>query len=107
MSLGQWKMTVSTQIAQLLGLIYGYEQLGLMGRSFVRAVDEIVASAEGLTLPEECQKDFDQLHVKLALCVWDEQTYREAPTAYICESEMRAVVREFVSKWGNTLASMI
>jgi len=43
----------------------------------------------------------------MALCVWDEETYKEAPTAYIREADLRRKVDSFVLEWGKELVSMM
>ncbi len=95
---------MKNELSKFIALIYLYLAGHVSGRQFVREVDNLVASDQLIELPKECKTEFDLLHTKIALCVWDEQTFLESPHSYIKEPEMEKSVKEFISKWGKLFA---
>ena len=91
----------------LVAFIYLYLANQVTGRQLVAEIDRLVSDGSINGLPDQCMDEFDDLHEKMSLCVWDKQTYDQSPGLYINESEMRECVEIFIKKWGATLAALI
>jgi len=91
-------------ISKLIAISYLYLTNAIKGRQFVKQIDILVSSDQLSLLPTECREAFDNLHEDIARCVWDDQTYSEAPDDYIKESTLKMAVKDFISMWGGELA---
>ena len=94
-------------IATLLATLLMYLRDLLPASDAIARVDELVSNDELVGLPDGCSTDFENLHRKFALCVWDDETHRAAPSAYIREPEMRKLTEAFIDKWGRALSREI
>lgn len=94
-------------ISLVLAILLSYSSGLLTAREMIARIDQLVAS-DGVTLGEAgLSSAFAELHKSMALCVWDEETYKQAPTAYIREPHLRQKVDDFVADWGRVLVSMM
>jgi hypothetical protein len=94
-------------IINMIAIIYLFLAGLIPGRKFVSEIDRLVSNDQVDNLPNDCLDDFDILHEKMSLCVWDNRTYDESPNLYINEKELRLSVEAFMNKWGKTLAEII
>lgn len=94
-------------IISMIAFLYLYLANQITGRQLVAEIDRLVSSDLIKGLPDECMDDFDDLHEKMALCVWDKQTYDESPGLYINDEELREYVEKFLGKRGADLAGLV
>jgi hypothetical protein len=91
----------------MIAFLYLYLANQITGRQLVAEIDRLVSDdlIEGLS--EECIDDFDGLHEKMALCVWDNQTYDDSPGLYINDEELSGYVEKFLEKWSADIARLV
>jgi hypothetical protein len=94
-------------MSKLIAVIYLYLANTITARQFIGHIDKLVSDDQLFELPVECKEAFDTLHQKIALCVWDDQTYNDAPDIYIKEPEMKTEVENFISDWGKVLSEKL
>lgn len=94
-------------VVNLVAFVYLFLANQISGRQLVAETDRLVSGDLIDGLPDECMDDFEVLHEKMSLCVWDKRTYDESPGLYIDGSELRVHVEAFINKWGKVLAELI
>ena len=97
---------MSTQSSvSILAVLLSYQKGLLTARNMIARVDELVANDLVSFSDPALVNAFEELHRSMALCVWDDETYSAAPTAYIRESDLKQKIDDFVRDWGELLAS--